>query len=361
LARRAVLRINYVLPTGILTGGIRTFYEVSVRLIQKGHEISLVFPEAPGSAFGWQGQVLYPRMARIKKFAKKALDRYLVNGLYSECEYLDLESIIPECDVNFATTSLTAFTVHRSGRGRPFYHMQHYEPLFTDDPRLQRKVEETYYLPLTRIANSSWLKKTVYEKTGADSHLVLHGMDHGVFYPRETPREGGKKRIVAFAKQATWKGVPDLLEAMEIVFAERKDVELILFGSHPITHTRKGVPYKFLRGISDDELARLYSSADVVACPSWYESFPLPPLEAMACGAPVATTRIGTEDYAFDGENALVVPPRDPKRMAGAILELLKNESLCEQFRKAGPKTAKEFSWDKTADNIDSILRKVVK
>lgn len=99
----------------------------------------------------------------------------------------------------------------------------------------------------------------------------------------------------------------------------------------------------------------------VVACPSWYESFPLPPLEGMACGAPVITTNIGTEDYAFNGENALVVPPRDPKKMAEAILELLKNEDLRERLRKAGPKKAKEFTWDRTTDTIDSILRREVR
>jgi glycosyltransferase involved in cell wall biosynthesis len=239
--------------------------------------------------------------------------------------------------------------------------MQHFEPLFFDNPRLQRKAEESYYLPFTRIANSSWLKKTVFERTGAESHLVLQGLDHERFYPREINTEGHKKRIVAYGNQRLWKGIPDLLEAMEMVSKQEGGTELIIYGSRPITYQRTGAPYTFLMGLSDDALAELYSSADVIACPSWYESFPFPPLEGMACGAPVVTTSIGTEDYAINEETALVVPPRDPKKMAEAILELLKSEDLRERFRKAGPKKAKEFTWDKTTDTIDSILRREVK
>jgi len=361
LHRAQYLRINYTLPGSVMTGGIRTFHELSKRLIKKGHEVTLTFPGKPGTSFDWQGRASYPQPSIVKRIAAMALDRFLTVGLRSEYEYLELEKSIPDCDVNFATQCFTTFPVHRSGKGKPFYHMQHFEPLFFDNPRLQRKAEESYYLPFTKIANSSWLKKTVFERTGAESHLVLHGLNHESFYPRQIQIEGRKKRIVAYGNQRVWKGIPDLFEALEIVNKQEGGTELIVYGSSPITYERTGVPYTFLQGLSDDALAELYSSADVIACPSWYESFPLPPLEGMACGVPVVTTSIGTEDYAINEETALVVPPRDPKKMAEAILELLKSEDLRERLRKAGPKKAKEFTWDKTADTVDSILRREVR
>lgn len=94
----------------------------------------------------------------------------------------------------------------------------------------------------------------------------------------------------------------------------------------------------------------------MVICPSWYESFPLPPLEAMACGTPVVTTRIGTEDYAFNEKNCLVVPPRNPKAMAEAILRLLDDESLQERFKKEGLKTARQFTYDRTVDRLEELF-----
>jgi len=71
-----------------------------------------------------------------------------------------------------------------------------------------------------------------------------------------------------------WKGVPDFLEARHIVMAKRNDVDLVLYGSSPISCSGAGAPHRFLTGISDDDLARLYSSADVVAHSSSTRSNP---------------------------------------------------------------------------------------
>jgi len=351
------MRINYVLPGSGLTGGIRTFAEITKRLKAKGHDVSITLPKRPQKAFKWQVETRYPSFPELRGIMLLFTDKLLMPGLSTETLNFGVEGAIPDCDVNVATFCTTTFPVYRSGKGRPFHHMQHYEPLFFDDARQKRIAEETYLLPLTKVANSTWLKKTIEEKVGTTPHLVLHGMDHKVFNPKGNHTETDRKTVVAFGKQTLWKGVPDLLEALHIVMTKRNDVDLILYGSSPITHTRAGVPYRFIRGISDEGLAKLYSSADVVACPSWYESFPLPPLEAMACGAPVVTTRYGTEDYAIDEENALVIPPRNPDLMANAILRLLEDENLAERLRKAGPKKAKEFTWDKTAEGFERLFR----
>ena len=52
------------------------------------------------------------------------------------------------------------------------------------------------------------------------------------------------------------------------------------------------------------------------------------------------------------------MPPRDTKSMAAAILELQDNEELSERLWNAGPNKAEEFTWDKTADVVDSIIRR---
>ena len=351
------MRINYVLPASNLVGGIRTFAEITKRLAAKGHHVSITLPARPEKAFTWQVETRFPSFAGPRRLSLRVIDKLFSPGLAARTLNFGLEKAIPDCDINVATFCMTTFPVHKSGKGKPFFHMQHYEPLMFDKPRLKKLAEETYLLPLTKIANSTWLRNTVKEKVGITPHLVLHGMDHDIFNPKEISIEKNRRTVVAYGRQTLWKGVPDLLEAMHIVMTKRNDVDLTLYGASPITHTRAGVPYKFLQGISDEELAKLYSSADVVACPSWYESFPLPPLEAMACGAPVVTTRYGTEDYAVDEENSLVVPPKDPEKMANAILRLLMDESLSERLRKAGPKKAKEFNWDKTADGFERIFR----
>jgi len=147
---------------------------------------------------------------------------------------------------------------------------------------------------------------------------------------------------------------------MKIVMSKVKNVEFIVYGGAKPRYPDL-VPYNFLQSPSDGQLAELYSSADVVVTSSWYESFPLPPIEAMACGAPVVTTQYGTEDYAFNEQNALVVPPRDPSALANAIERLLREDCLREQFKREGPKTAKLFTWNKTVDQVEKIFKNSLK
>ena len=66
-----------------------------------------------------------------------------------------MEHTIPECDINVATFCMTTYPVNRSGKGLPYYHVQHHEPLFFDDGRLKRVAEATYFLSITKIANST--------------------------------------------------------------------------------------------------------------------------------------------------------------------------------------------------------------
>ena len=117
-------------------------------------------------------------------------------------------------------------------------------------------------------------------------------------------------------------------------------------------------PYRIVSPPTDEALARLYSDSDVFVSPSWLEGFPLPPLEAMACGTPVVTTSVGTEDYALDGLNALVVPSRQPDALAKSILQLLKDDSLREALTQEGLRTADQFSWDRTTDCLEAILHR---
>jgi len=166
--------------------------------------------------------------------------------------------------------------------------------------------------------------------------------------------------VLCFARQDKWKGFPEALQAMQTVMGKREDVEFFAYGTNQPTY-ESNVPYTFVKYPSDEDLAKLYSSADIVICPSWYESFPLYPIEAMACGAPIITTPYGTEDFAFDEDNALIVPPRKPEILADAVLRLLDDEGLRERFRKEGPVTAKQFTWDKTTDSFEMFFKKALK
>jgi len=53
--------------------------------------------------------------------------------------------------------------------------------------------------------------------------------------------------------------------------------------------------------------------------------------------------------------------PKDPEALANAILRLLEDEDLREQFRKEGPRTAKQFTWDKTVDKVEKLFKNALR
>ena len=100
--------------------------------------------------------------------------------------------------------------------------------------------------------------------------------------------------------------------------------------------------------LHDDELQALYSSCRVFLYPSIDEGFGLPPLEAMACGAPVLASRIPALEETTGGA-AQLFDPNNARELTQQILELLENENARLELSTAGKQRAREFSWEHTA------------
>jgi glycosyltransferase involved in cell wall biosynthesis len=91
--------------------------------------------------------------------------------------------------------------------------------------------------------------------------------------------------------------------------------------------------------------------------PSHFEGWGLPAVEAMACGCALATAdNGGCRDYAHDGTTALVVPPGEPARLAGAIDRLLRDQALRLRLAEAGRQEALRFTWDDAAARLEQLL-----
>jgi phosphatidylinositol alpha-mannosyltransferase len=106
--------------------------------------------------------------------------------------------------------------------------------------------------------------------------------------------------------------------------------------------------------VPSDELPSYYRTADIFCAPATGgESFGIVLLEAMACGKPVVATSIG--GYASvlaHGEEGLLVPPRDEKSLAQALLSLLEDKSLRQQMGTKGRIKAEKYSWTNVARQV---------
>ncbi|MCW5943531.1 MAG: glycosyltransferase family 4 protein [Fimbriimonadaceae bacterium] len=111
--------------------------------------------------------------------------------------------------------------------------------------------------------------------------------------------------------------------------------------------------------VDDRTLAALYGAADLYVCPSRYEGFGLPVVEAFACGCPVAVSTGGSLPE-IAGDAGLVVPGWDPKDWTSAIENLLRDGASRETMRAAGYDRRKRFDWDQTARETLAVYREAM-
>jgi len=115
---------------------------------------------------------------------------------------------------------------------------------------------------------------------------------------------------------------------------------------------------RFLGRVSELELITLYSMADVFAFPSFFEGFGVPPIEAMACGAPVVTSNTSSLPEVV-GDAALLIDPYNTGELARAMLQVLENEQLREELRQKGYARAQHFTWPTSASKMLSVYQRL--
>lgn len=112
---------------------------------------------------------------------------------------------------------------------------------------------------------------------------------------------------------------------------------------------------RFLGYIDREDKPYLYNLASLFVYPSFYEGFGFPPLEAMACGAPVITA-FSSSMPEIAGNAGLMVDPYDADGIYSAMEEVLANSRLRETMIKKGLEKAGRFSWSKTAEEYINIF-----
>ena len=90
--------------------------------------------------------------------------------------------------------------------------------------------------------------------------------------------------------------------------------------------------------------------------PSLYEGFGMPPLEAMACGTPVITSKTSSLPEVV-GDAGILVDPEDIEELSDAMEQMMDNEELREKLKKAGQKRAAKFTWKKSAEILMGVYR----
>jgi glycosyltransferase involved in cell wall biosynthesis len=111
--------------------------------------------------------------------------------------------------------------------------------------------------------------------------------------------------------------------------------------------------------VLDADLPAIYSAATGLVMASVYEGFGLPVLEAMACGAPVVSSRASSLPE-IGGEAACYFDPLNVDDMTAALRRVLADEELRAQMSGAGLEQATKFSWERAAQETRAVYRRVL-
>jgi len=123
----------------------------------------------------------------------------------------------------------------------------------------------------------------------------------------------------------------------------------------------------YLYNIADADLPALYATCEAFVFPSLYEGFGLPPLEAMACGAPVICSNasslpevVGDPSSGSGQCAALTFAPRDADTLSAHIARVWNDAVLRDELRAQSLARAKQFSWERCARETLTVYEKII-
>ena len=173
--------------------------------------------------------------------------------------------------------------------------------------------------------------------------------------------------IVATGMIEPRKNLPVLVDAFGHLADEIADIDLVIAGPDGwrVTDLEAAIGRNAHRDrifrlpwIDEASRQRLVREAAILAYPSRYEGFGLPPLEAMAVDTPVVAARAGAIPEVA-GDAAVLVDPGNAEALATALRLVLEDDSLRERLIAAGRRRTQSFTWQECADGLTALYRRV--
>lgn len=321
----------------------------------------------------------FPELPPNFKIKNINIPNKILNFFWNNFNWLKLDYFLPDCDVIFCPNFLVPptrnrdliFTVHDLS-------FLHFPNWFLKEDQIKFKTALEKNLPRAKkiIAVSKNTKKDLVEilKVNPEKIAVTPLAADEIFHKKLN----SQKQIEVLAEYKILepyilylgtleprKNVSRLVEAFANLSKKFPKLNLVLAG-------RKGWLYEeifqkvrdfnlsdkviFTDTVAKDERPYLYAGAEVFVYPSLFEGFGLPPLEAMACGAPVVTSNLSSIPEVV-GKAALFIDPYNVEEISLVIEKILKNPRLRADLIKKGKIQAKKFSWEKTAEKTLEVFR----
>jgi glycosyltransferase involved in cell wall biosynthesis len=357
-------------PADPTLGSSKVFYKLQEEFAALGHRCDIVFG---GEIGGPKGRQIRQAVGPI--YAARAIARRLERARYDVVDAASAEGL-------WMPTRQAAFVCRSNGLEQLNYRrmIEDARVGLTTKPWTRR-----IWYPASRLTQVAWAARR------ADRLLLLNAQDydyavragwqpadrieivpHGVSsrYLEDRPSIA-QPRGAGLLFCGTWdhmKGIAYLVATMETLHARGRRLPLTVLGP--------GVPasavlsaftppvrpsVRVLPRAPEDDVIRLYRTHDVLLWTSTYEGFGLVLLEAMSQQLAVVTTPVGCAPALVrDGENGLVVPPRDPAATATSVERLMDDAALRRRIGEEAARTVSAMTWRATArQTLDCYQRAI--
>jgi len=355
--------VTFLLPGSgdVPIGGFKVVYEYANGLADRGWQVSIVHPHFTG---------LEAKRLPIARRARRWLGYQLrrLTGSYRPYRWFEVNPKIkllytktpdarfmPPADVCVATAWSTAsWVVAYPSAG--VYLIQHLETWMGFS---EEDVMATWKLPLRKVVISKWLQD-VAQRLGEPSCYIPNGLNFGAFGMDVAPEKRDPHTAAMLYHSWDFKGSSDGLKALEMARTRIPDLRAHVFGVPPRPSDFPSW-IEYHHNPPQRKLRKIYNRAAIFLSPSWAEGWPLPPAEALQCGAALAATDIGGHrEYAVHGETALLSPPKDPEALAANVLRLLEDQPLRLRLARQGHLHIQQFTWARAITSFESVLNEAL-
>lgn len=352
------MRLTFLLSSLRLAGGNRVIVEYANRLAARGHTCTLVVPGSSVDAdlraeLGASVQLIESNIPLVDGMSKIAMARLS----------LSLAHLAPRSDVILSTHTPTVvagfIAAHILRKGQLAWFYQDYAAMFAGRPAELWLMQHALRWHKVAYVNSAWAGMEIAEQ--APQKIVVTGVGISgleLLTPvpfAERPKDA-VRTIVTMGDVRERKGFGDFVAAANLLAQRMPNLRLEIISREPL-EVATDLPHNVILRPTRAELAAHLQQCDLFVLASRWESLGLPPLEAMACAAPVVLVDSGgVRDYAVDGANCLLVPPQDAAALADAMQRVLQDDALAEKLSLAGPSTAARYAWDALTDGFERAL-----
>jgi glycosyltransferase involved in cell wall biosynthesis len=362
------MKFNLLLPNVEISGGNRANFELANALIEQGHAVEIFYPLIPGrDGLGWMN--IRKTLVQVVKGVRNSFSGQTWFDLKARLTPLpffsanQLQARLPDADYLivswWAHVELLSSLAPRLGK--PVHLIRSLE--FWGGPL--SLVTAAYEQPLIKLVTSNALRLQYESRFGAVNGIVPDGVSLELFSPGENRAPEGTVTIGMMYRRQPLKRMKDGIDALARVAAQDPQVRIKLFGERLKAEDRKlleTIPHwKHEIFPTGEALRDIYRSLDIFLFPSGpEEAFGLPPLEAMASGCAVVSTRVGAvEEYSTDGTTALMCPPGDIETMSALLIELVEDPSKRQEISEAAINRVEAYSWQRSANSLLEVLTDV--